>query len=238
MSVTFIVQVFLDMSWPNVNLSRQWVEERIDFFHKYTLPSLKNQSFQDFEIFVLCGQKHKSVTMSYPWDKRVKVCYDMGKRRYMSMNTTHVCITRIDSDDMFRKTAMEEVRDNVVLEDKRKCLQWRRNLVWDQETQRIWSYHRPTTPFFTHTFPYKIYSQWKKFSSQHFVPFSEAGGKGKGAKILSQHRVCVIKHHKSRNYSATSPHVRDKLLPQERDLIVTDHDSVLAILKDFGVKEL
>ncbi len=219
-TVTHIVQIFLDIERPNcdiynLDLSQKWVEKRIELFNHFTLPSLLNQTFQDFKIFLLCGNKHKSYTSSYEWNKRVELCYGKGDKGYITtepgyppsglkvdnfgkIDTDYIAITRLDSDDLFHRETMAEVRDNV--EDilpvtKRECLIFKKYIIWDRQANLIRPLHnKPSPPFIVHIFPREIYKDYWKFASQHFLNHRFMGGTEVNTKELTADRVCVIKH--------------------------------------------
>ena len=268
-TITHIVQIFLDIERPNrdiynLDLPLEWVKERVDLFNRFTLPSLLNQTFQDFRIFLICGNKHKAYTSSLKWNKRVEICYGKGKEgtitqdpgypkpglkieEFGKIDTDYIAITRLDSDDMLEKTAMEDVRNHVesVLPlDKRRCLIFRKYLIWDTVSNFIQPlYSKISPPFITHIFPKNIYQDYWEFAGQHFVNHRFMGGKESDTIELPPNKVCVIKHEE--NISRIKKNMRLKILSkEERDKLaqgqssfIFDKQGMYEVLRSFSVNK-
>lgn len=188
-----IVQIFLDLEgWKNIPTT-EWVKDRMDFFHEFTLKSLLNQSFRDFRIFILCGKRNKAITSAYPWHERVEVCYDKAQGKYKEIDADYVAITRIDSDDLFHKEALQEVKESLYFNGMRGCLAFKKNLRWDMVNRFVGTHYRHGPPFFTHIIPKHIYKNWDTFCRLHYVPHGVRAGSN-SAREMSKHKVCVIKH--------------------------------------------
>lgn len=265
-TITHVVQIFLDIERPtrdryNLELTLDWVKKRIEIFNKFTLPSLLNQSFQDFRIFLICGNKHKRYTSKVEWNKRVEICYGKGSEgtittspehgkpslrveKYLEIDTDYLAITRLDSDDMFHRDAMADVRDNIIMSDERRCLVFKKYLFWDIVNRYVKSiHHKHSPPFFTHIFPKVIYKDYDKFAAKHFISHRFAGGKLRETVELPADRVCVINHED--NISRVKKNRRLKLLnKEERDgmkinksYYIYDAERMIPILRDFSVKK-
>lgn len=265
-TITHIVQIFLDIERPsrdkyNLDLPRSWVKNRVDLFNRFTLPSLLNQSFQDFRIFLLCGNKHRQYTSKLEWNKRVELCYGEGKggtittspgyskpalrvRKYLEIDTDYIAITRLDSDDMFHRNAMADVRDNVIMKDERACLIFKKYLFWDTVNCYLYPvHHKKSPPFITHVFPRKVYKDYDKFASQHFLAHRSAGGKLPETVELPADRVCVMNHED--NISRIKRNHRLRLLnKEERDTLkrsktqyLYDIEEMSPILRNFSVNK-
>lgn len=265
-TITHIVQIFLDIERPsigkyNLDLPEKWVKYRIEFFNKFTLPSLLNQTFQDFRIFLICGNKHKKLTSNFNWNKRVEVCYGKGKggtiatgpgypepglkvEEFMSIDTDYIAITRLDSDDLFHKEAMADVRNSIIMTDKRRCLMFRKYLVWDMVNRYIRPiHHKRSPPFITHIFPKSIYKDYDEFASQHFVSHRFAGGKAQETVELPTDRICVVNHEnnisrikKNRRLMLLSKEERDEFKKKETSYIY-DIGNMARILRNFSVSK-
>jgi len=231
----------MDLERQRFHVGAEWVKYRLDLYHKFTLPSLLNQSFADFRIFVLCGNTHRAVTEGYKWHERVEPCYDLGRSRIAEIDTDFLALTRIDSDDLMHREAMAEVRDRISFIDDRECLVFRKPLEWEKINRVI---RHPFTgmspPFFTHVFPRRIYQDWATFSKLHHLRHQKAA---LGAKSLSSYKICTISH--LHNISRDRKGIKPKPFPeaQRRELgnksegVIFDRDKIINILKDFGVKE-
>ena len=85
-SVTFIVQIYLDMEFDQLPSSEDWIKTRLEFFQAYTLRSLQQQSFKDFRIFLLCGKKFKEITSTWSLPQIVERCYDRSREKYREID--------------------------------------------------------------------------------------------------------------------------------------------------------
>ena len=263
-TITHIVQIFLDIERPsrdkyNLELPLEWVKKRIELFNKFTLPSLLNQTFQDFRIFLICGNKHKKLTSKFNWNKRIELCYGKGKsgtittgpgypkpglkvEEFMSIDTDYIAITRLDSDDLLHRDAMANVRDNVIMSDERRCLMFRKYLVWDMVNRYIKPiYHKRSPPFITHIFPKSIYKDYDEFARQHFISHRFAGGETQETIELPANRICVVNHgenisriKKNRRFILMSKEERDEFKEKEPSYIY-DIGNMTRTLRDFSV---
>lgn len=242
--VQHIVIVYLDWEWAKKDFDCPgwWVEDRMRFFHDFTLQSMLEQTFQDFRICVFCGLKYAELTKRYKWHPRVERIYDKGKALLESLDSDYLAMTRIDSDDLFHKDALLDVDKNLILSDKMECLIFRKNLVWDRVSRFIGRHIRQAPPFFTHIYPKKLYKDWAYYERTHLVGHGKAGGRDTKTRELSENKVCVIKH----LGNVTMVRVNRKPEPlsieeaQRRlgDKFVTgDKVEMAKILKGFGVNQ-
>lgn len=193
--VTHIVETYLAYDRPTQNVTPEWVDFRLDWFHRYTLKSLLNQTFKDFRIFVQCGERHRPRIEAYPWSQDVTVCFGQGQAEYAKIDSDYLAITRIDSDDLFHRENIAEVHENLRLSRRREVLCWKTRIVWDYVNGFITNNHRrPTSPFFTHIFQKAIYRNWTLFAGQHFLAHGSGGAGDVTAYPLKPGRVCVVKH--------------------------------------------
>jgi len=262
-TITHIVQIFLDIERPNsdvynLDLSLEWVKKRIELFNRFTLPSLLNQTFQNFRIFLLCGNKHKAYTSTLKWNKRVELCYGKGEKgtitqdpgypapgleieEFGKIDTDYIAITRLDSDDIFHKEAMADVRDNVVMTEARSCLMFRKYFVWDRVNQCIYPvHHKPSPPFYVHVFPKATYKNYAEFASQHFVNHRYAVPRNGTTKELPANRVCVVHHENNISRIKKNKPLKTFTLTQRKGLerkagYVSAKADINDILKDFSV---
>lgn len=243
-SVKFIVETHIGWDRKTWIPDPEWVRLRADFFHQYTLKSIKNQTFKDFEVFVQCGNRNKEMLKNYNWDPLVNLCFDRGEKRYTEMNTDYVSITRIDSDDLMHKDAMAEVKDNLIFSRKREVLVFFDWYAWNLLNHFIKRNHiRSSSPFFTHIFPKAVYKNWTLFNQLHCCGHGSGGAGDRGGKRLSGHMICITRHaHNTSNLKRgikVSPHseAEDAELKKKLgDEIIDDPDEMFMILKNFGIK--
>ncbi len=248
--VTFIVEVFFSFTRPpgEAQINPDWIKERFKIFHEYTLPSLLNQSFQDFRIFVLCGEKHKSVTESLPWHKRVEVYHVAAEKEssspkrmrpaskvlgYDSIDTDYVSITRINSDDLFHKDLMAEIRDSISFKYNGSALFMRRYLVWDIVNHYI--SHKEIlsrcSPHYTHVFPRRIYEDWDKFIEQHYINHRFAVANFTEVEEIPGWKACEVRH------AFNISDIRRGRIADVPGAKIANKKEVNKIIKDFGVSK-
>ena len=127
-NITFVVNSSLDVFHPEFaaqhgkkysgTCSAEWTKKRIEFFQEWTLKSLRNQSVQDFRVFMLCSEKSKSLIGLYDWDANIEHCYDYGEAKFAALDTDYIAMTNLDSDDLFHKDAIKIIQENLILSDK------------------------------------------------------------------------------------------------------------------------
>ena len=248
---THIVEIFL---WdrPNWKMLQEYLEYRLDFFHKYTLKSILNQTVSDYLIFMQLGDKFKDLTEAYNWNKNVIRCYNYGKDQYKNLNTKYLVISRIDSDDLFRRTALEKIRNGVIFDDKKRTVAvFRKNICWDMINDCIVPHRKVTSPFFTHVFPHKIYKKWDLFKDLHFCEHGNHGAGDRTGRSLPENQVCVVKH--GQNISHIKRNLPPFVLQDDQkeilkaigksdnnmpfyDEAIWDHKIMSKILNKFGVE--
>lgn len=218
--VKHIVQLFLDIERPSaILLSREWVRRRIDFFNQHTLRSLLNQSTQAFEIYLICGRRHRDLTSAIPWHRRVTVIYPDGDptvgatltqspslpdvrpttwiKEYIESRADFLAITRLDSDDMMARNAMAEIRSvcqHVVLKPERTRLIFRKFWKWHMLDRILEQQNEVSPPFYTHIFPREVCQDWRRFGKLHLNNHRYLGGAADDALELSPNQICVCSH--------------------------------------------
>lgn len=233
-SVQFIIRVpFDERDVSGLKQTPEWCRYRIKLFEEFTLRSLLNQTFKNFRIFLLCGEKNKDIKDSYDWHSRVELCYDMGREKYEKIDTDYVSITRIDSDDLMHRDAMAEIRDNLIFSEKRECLVFLKHWLWNVPARFLThrTYHDPAPPYYTHIFSRKIFSDWLEFDRQHNVGHGHAGGDLPETKILSPWKICVVKH-----WANTGRIKRGKALVMARKDSNKNRNEKFKILHEFGIQ--
>jgi len=227
----------------------EWVEHRLKLFHDYTLKSLLNQTEQDFEIWVFCGQCYKATTSAYNWHPRVKVIYGVEEffRNFLSIfNEEYITIARIDSDDLYHKNAFKVIKENLVKnKNKDTKMAFCTMYSWHRINNIIKRYHQRHPPCFVHTFPKKLYKDFNYFKKVHL---SKHVGASHDSKELPEYHFCETIHDQSwtrqKRHGWSKSYV-EKVVSEELKLDYLKHKKLLAIdkeglyniLKDFGVKK-
>jgi hypothetical protein len=246
--ITFIIHCWLNVENTILGVSRQdftkkvrspeWTKKRLGLFNKFTLPSLYNQEFQDFRIFLFCNPRYKNITDGFEFDdpdNKVELIYDCGKSIYENeIETPYVNITRIDSDDMFRFDVMNLVKENVRKTNKREAYVFRRLWQWNIVNKFMSHITIIRSPFTSHTFPKAIYKDWKCLSKEQFMDYRS--GKREGP----THKVCIIRHNNNVTWTRLNWDITRKWYKrreqQRRKNFITDKNKMRKILKDFGIK--
>ena len=218
--IQHIVQIFLDIERPSrVDLKREWVQNRIEFFNKFTLRSLLNQSNQAFKIYLICGRRHKELTSSIPFHNRVTVIYPDGDpsewacltqspnlpdripttwiKEYAETTFDYLAITRLDSDDMMSRHTMKEiigVSQNIMLRPERTRMIYRKFWKWHMMDRIMEHQNEKSPPFYTHIFPKDVCQDWRRFGFLHFNNHRYVGGSNDNPLELSENMICVCNH--------------------------------------------
>ena len=242
-----LIWIYLD--WDRASFPRLdpiWVRERIRIFERFTLASLLNQSFQDFEICLLCGQKNRAITEAHDWDPRVNVLYDRGKEFISKIEDEFLAISRLDSDDLYHKHAVKVIDQAAKIVDKSKELQalvFRKNILWNRISRFLGLHYRMChpPPFVTRIYPRAIYKDWLRLSSTLFIPHGKMIRGRFTAFDLPKHHVCVVKH--GTNFSLVkknkSPHEHTKEDIEGRikkgHIFTLDKEGIRKTLYDYGM---
>jgi len=227
----------------------EWVKHRLDLFHKYTMPSILNQTEQDFELWVLCGQCYRDITSKYNWHPRAKVIYNHKDflRDYLTKSEEdYLTIGRIDSDDMYHKDALKVIKENQIKNpDDLTNMAFRKVYSWDRWSNVITSYFQSHPPQFVHTIPKKRYKDFDYFMKIHMT--KHVGG-SHGAIALPSYHFCETRHNQSwtiRKRHSWSKTYKHAVVAEEAKLrglaskkfFAIDREGLHNILKDFGVKK-
>ena len=127
-----------------------WFEHRCSLFERFTLPSMANQSSQDFEWRILVDietpDNHRKKLESYKYSniklvENAKIFpEDVGDKDWL-------ITTRIDNDDAFHKDALKTVQEKIARTDETAFYfglgysLWKRNLA-------LWGYNQNMFPSF------------------------------------------------------------------------------------------
>ncbi len=247
MSYAHIIEVFLHVDRPphpkfTTTMTEDFVRYRNEFFRKYTLKSIQEQTAQEFQVFLQTGETWGHLVEAETWPENVKVCRHWGEREYLALDADFVVITRIDSDDLFHRTAIAEVKrvaEMYLDPSKRVTLAFKKRLCWSMQNGFITRHDKPTSSCYTHIFPKAIYHNWPLFMEQHFTTHGKSGDVY-GVK-LPDDLMCIVKH--EHNWSnvkqgiAISP-ADDAWLRKYRVKpgYIFDPAKVKTILRDFGVE--
>jgi len=242
MKTQFIIHCWLDVE-KILGVSKQpfaiklrsaiWTKKRLRIFKNYTLRSLLNQSFDDFRIFLFCGRRFRKITESFDLGTdRVERIYDYGLRVYQEIEADRVSIMRIDSDDLFHRNMMEEIRKLVIKGEK--VFSARRLIQWNILHNFITDIKIPVSPFTNHVLPKAAYKDFEILQRRQFQGYRMA------PELLPHRHVCIIRHRQN----VTWPRIHkdpgsQRYLKEEmakRNNIIRNPSEIIKILANFGIK--
>ncbi len=209
-------------------LTKEWIDNRIDIFHKFTLQSFKKQTNQDFLTFVnydpvteeLVKESlsryealPKNILFVTPLQFREKLAQCIKDYKYLYL-------VRLDSDNMYHKTYMQQLRDYRPKKTTEVLIS-QNGYVYDSNQDILVEYYQPSPPFYAYIYKVKDYLNGKRYT----------GIKGHGAiiKVLAheimQKRNYVVLLHSS-NYHNTT-----QLLKHKK--VITDKNEARKIMEEF-----
>jgi len=210
--------------------AKAWAEYRFAYWQRYTKRSILNQTNPDWIYWFIVDQMSMELIgddLERIQDDRFKLVY-RNKQIEALVNAqgdyTHYLVFRLDSDDMYHK----EVVNDAAHTDIQDCvyIQYLRGYIYKPRTRCLkqWWRKHDSPPFFAMVYPSEIWN--KKIVSGDGEIFH--GGHEKARlhrrKILGEGRFCVGVHDLN-----TSTTIGKR--PE-----VTDEDSKIKILSDFGIQ--
>ena len=243
MKTQFIIHCWLDAE-KILGVSRKpfaiklrsgaWVKQRIQIFRNYTLQSLLNQSFDDFRIFLFCGKRFRHITENFDFGTdRVERMYDYGRRAYQKIEADHVSIMRIDSDDLFHRSMMEQIRN--LVSNKHQFFSARQMIQWNILHNFISNIKVIVSPFTNHLIPKRIYKNFDELRNRQFQGYRSA------PELLKHRSVCIIRHRQNVTWSRTGKNPGSQgYLRQEvakRKYFVKNRNEIIRILAKYGIRK-
>lgn len=191
-------------------LDPDWLEYRLEIFKKYTVESLLNQDVKNFALWVRYApdffEEAKEfnkylktlpfpvffTTFKHGVDYQTEELYDYVK------DVDVVIETRIDSDDMYHKTALSEIQEQNF--DETDIFIFQDAYVYREDTKQLYHYKGSCAPFYTCVYPREVFIDQKK--KKELYPWIPDVSKSTRKKLLSDDKYLVIAHQKnSTNYS-------------------------------------
>ena len=243
-TVQFIVHVWLDVENTILGVSRQpfmkklrspaWSRRRMQLFENFTLRSLLNQSFGDFQILLFLNRKYRRIHEQFELEPNVARIYDDGKSFYTKeLQADHAVIFRTDSDDLLHRDVMQMVKDTADFQNRRTCRVFHRVIQWNVHHKFISDFLLPRSPFTAHSFPRRIYSDWNRIKVEQFMDYQSC------PVHFNERKICIIRH----GANVTFPRIRKNMRSpgylkeemQRRNNIITDRSKMQKILKPYGI---
>ncbi len=175
-----LVKIHFDRRTPAI--TQEWLDRRYAFFAEHTLKSLEAQRFQDFGLWFCCVegmegcvQKLKNLLPAICKRRRAYFTFPSSPKPKQEQHLTYaanflpedvqrmrqcdyVCVTRIDSDDLYSSDAMQIVHDTMPLEFGRvESSIFARGYMHDLRTGEVGVYLNPSSPFHTLMIPMPVF---------------------------------------------------------------------------------
>jgi hypothetical protein len=225
-------------------LDKDWLKYRIEIFKKYTLQSLLNQTNQNFVLWIrYCWDFYEEVQKLNEYLKTTGLkCFfsyfdSVNDRQIEELNeyvkdSDLVLETRIDSDDMYHSSVVDEIQKKEIKEYQ--ILIYLDGYLYQESTKKLW-YYEGASPFYTCVYPSNVYiDKDKKKEYYPFLPVIQ-NYPNLDLQVLSKNKFIVVVHEK--NYTRyTFDWVKEKNLPSgsmlkaEREVETNPSD----ILKNFS----
>lgn len=164
----YLITMFnLRLTWGGVDYASDssYLTTRFDLFEKYTFPSVKNQTNQNFEWLVLFSestpQKFKDKIEEYTGVMKNFVPLYIADKdapqfrqvicKYIMVNTKDECIvtSRCDNDDVLSKHFIEKVQANVRTDEGEYIVSFPNGYQYDEKSKILRKYYFPTSHFTT-----------------------------------------------------------------------------------------
>ena len=243
MKIQFIVHCWLDaekilgVSQKEFAIklrSAAWAKKRIQIFKDFTLQSLLNQSFNNFRIFLFCGQRFRHITESFDFGtNRVEQMYDYGRQASQEIETDRVSIMRIDSDDLFHRSMMRQIHGLVL--DDHQFFSAHQMIQWNILHNFISNIKVIVSPFTNHLIPKKIYKNFNELNERQFQGYRSA------PELLKHRSVCIIRHRQNVTWMRTGkdPGSQNYLRQEmaKRKYFIRNRKEIVRILANYGIKE-
>jgi hypothetical protein len=198
-----------------------WLRRRIELYKKYTLASLMSQTYQNFKIWLCCGEGLQDVMKPLKAEMPNAV-FTYGEHftngihreeRFKMNGCDRVAIMRIDSDDVYRYTAIQTVREymaNLKVTDEPQVLLYQVGYLYDINDQRLGIYRKNSSPFHTLMFAVPDFMSPSRYYPKFCGDHSKVADRYK-FHVLPQKQFCVLVH--GDNFSSTFNSLVEKFLP-------------------------
>jgi hypothetical protein len=196
-----------------------WTERRIELFKRYNLPSILNQSHEDFLYAVLLDPLLRRLTEpALPLaDDRVLYCYEDEPTLSILKEYDEIILALIDSDDMYSRHA-----GRLMMDCPAEWMYFKYGYAYYEKTGKLWAYDTiGVGPFFAHRMSPRIIDRFDR-DKRH--PTHKAVAEMKPEK-LADGNFCVLLHEKNTSSNPLMRYVLRK--PVDRTILA----------RDFGMKK-
>lgn len=147
--------LFNTVNYTTDRLTQSWIEYRLDIFEKYTLKSLKNQSNQDFRVYLCCEgstipviksclKKRASLPVNIYFDTIANNERDVKAALLQYDLLYHI---RLDSDNLYQQDFIQKLY-HYVPKEKTQVIISQYGYVYDIRDDSLAPYFQKSPPFY------------------------------------------------------------------------------------------
>lgn len=159
----------------NERFNQNWIEDRMDIFMRFTCQCLMHQSNQDFTAVYAYADSTEDYVLDAldNYDPLpiniifVKVSDYADIIDKLSDGYDYLYLTRLDTDDLYRKNFVQTLHDYPIKDDTQELL-CQYGYIYDSVNNKLANYYHLQFTFYT--FIYRLYSETTKYSSLPLTP--------------------------------------------------------------------
>ncbi|MBP2240283.1 hypothetical protein J2Z40_000836 [Cytobacillus eiseniae] len=200
-------------------LSKQWIEDRMEIFVKFTLQSLMQQTSQDFLTLILYEdsteeliantlRKYEKLPNNIKFIK--KTAYVKEVNQYID-GYQYFYLTRIDSDDMFHQTFIEQLHQYKPKASTVALIN-QKGYIYDSVYHRLATWYYFSPPFYTFIYKTNEWLDGKRYSviGGHKSVISYPH------EILGEGKFVVVVHSNNIHSKFNSPYKQETIADMEQ----------------------
>lgn len=221
--------IFNNAGFLKNELTKEWIDYRMDIFMRYTFKSLINQTNQNFIVLISYRKDTKDIILSslskYP-KLPSNIIFTDNVSKHIKENIVgydKLYLSRIDSDDMYHPTFIQQIMD-VEVDTNTKCIINQDGYIYDIETDKMAQWHHESPPFFTLIYNTDEYLKGMRYNLKSGHP----GAIYLEHKILKCRNFIVIAHGKNTLTKFNSTFTKKML----------DDDSKNMVLDEFNINKI
>lgn len=211
-----------------VPIKNDWARYRLEFMQSHTLKSVSNQTKPFDYVFIYVEPYYRDIVekwlSSNPLPESCQLLSQPLPEILHNKEFSHLCITRLDSDDLIHKDVCKEVSDAPT---SVRTLLYQDGFAFDIETSHLCRYVHPSPPFYTHTF------SKNEVDKMIDIPIKSHMQSQKGMRKLLSPGKFVVMCHKT-EYQCTSQYAKLKSIANSNQHLKSTNVYIPQTLSDFG----
>lgn len=156
--------------------NKEWIDNRVDIFMKYTGKCLMEQTNQDFTaVYVYADETEEDIKSAFSrYPKLNSNIIFVKKSEYeetidnLSSDVDELFLVRLDSDDLYKKDIVEKLH-NIEVDDSIEGLICRKGYMYEGLSNRLAKYYHKNFTFYT--LIYRLNNEEVKYSSLDVTPY-------------------------------------------------------------------